>query len=294
MSIINATNAIAAWVDESGINADGRDLSPFLTAALIVAQADGPLSPGERDQIAQMHQSLTGSELDGETLRAERDWLADNGVDAAIDTIGRAYKQAIEQSGVKRVIHLSSIGAHTGKGNGILAFHYNVEQLLNQLPADVSIKFMRPVGFYYNMFAFIPTIRAQHAIISNYGCDEKEPWVAPADIAAVIAEEMEKPFEGRSIRYIASDELSPNEVAGILGNAIGMPDLTWKVIPDQEFLDGLIAAGMNPQIAKGFMEMNAARRNGLLYEDYNRHRPVPGKTKVKDFAKEFAAVYNQQ
>jgi len=40
---------------------------------------------------------------------------------AAINKIGNNYKQAIEQSGIKRVVHLSSIGAHTDKGNGLLA-----------------------------------------------------------------------------------------------------------------------------------------------------------------------------
>ena len=212
---------------------------------------------------------------------------------AAIAKIGQNYKQAIEQSGVKRVVHLSSIGAHTGVGNGILAFHYNVENILKQLPADVSIKFMRPVGFYYNMFAFIPTIKTQGAIVSNYGGDNKEPWVSPLDIAAVIAEEIEKPFDGRIVRYIAGDEVSPNDVAAILGEAIGKPDLKWIAIADEQMLNGMIAAGMNPTIAKGFIEMNAGRRGGVLYEDYNRNRPTLGKVKLKDFAKEFAAVYNQ-
>lgn len=212
---------------------------------------------------------------------------------AAITKIGHNYKQAIQHSGVKRVVHLSSIGAHTDKGNGILAFHYNVENILKQLPDDVSIKFMRPVGFYYNMFAFIQTIKTQGAIISNYGDDEKEPWVSPVDIAAAIAEEIEKPFDGREIRYIASDEVSPNEVAKVLGEVIGKPALKWLVIPDEQLLNGMIASGMNPQTAKGFVEMNAARRGGVLYEDYYRHKPKLGSIKLKDFAKEFAVVFNQ-
>lgn len=212
---------------------------------------------------------------------------------AAIAAIGNNYKQAIEQSGVKRVVHLSSIGAHTDKGNGMLAFHYNVENTLKELPDDVSIKFMRPVGFYYNMFAFIPTIKAQNAIIQNYGGDDKEPWVSPLDIAAVIAEEMEMPFDGRKIRYIASDEASPKEVAKILGDAIGEPDLVWQVIPDEQMLNRLTDAGMSQQAAKGMVDMNAGRRNGILYEDYYRNKPVLGKVKLTDFAKSFAAVYNQ-
>jgi uncharacterized protein YbjT (DUF2867 family) len=212
---------------------------------------------------------------------------------AANAQIGLNYKEALERSGVKRVIHLSSIGAHMAEGNGILAFHHKVEEIMNQLPGDVSIKFMRPVGFYYNMFAFIPTIKAQGAIIQNYGGNEKEPWVSPLDIAAVIAEEMEKPFEGRQIRYIASDELSPNEVAQILGEAIGIRDLKWLAVSDEEILNGLLAAGMNPQIAKGYVEMNASRKGGVLYEDYNRNKPVLGNIKVKDFATQFAAAFNK-
>ena len=211
----------------------------------------------------------------------------------AITQIGDNYKYAIEQSGVKRVIHLSSVGAHMKTGNGILAFHYNVENILNQLPDDVSVKFMRPVDFYNNMFLFIKTIKTKGAIVQNYGGDEKEPWVSPLDIAAVIAEEIEKPFYGRQIRYIASDEASPNEVAKILGGAIGKPDLKWLVTSDEQLMNDWLSAGMNPQIANGFIEMQASMRGGVLYEDYFRNRPALGKVKLTDFANEFAAAYNQ-
>ncbi|WP_426670677.1 NAD(P)H-binding protein [Mucilaginibacter sp. McL0603] len=202
------------------------------------------------------------------------------------------YLQAIQRSGVKRVVHLSSIGAHMEKGNGILASYHNVEQILGTLPPDVAITFMRPVGFYYNLYAFIPVIKMQGVIASNYGGNDKEPWVSPIDIAAAVAEEIVKPFEGRKIRYVASDELTGNEVAGILGAAIGKPDLKWIIIPDEQVLNGMIAAGMNPTIAAGLVEMNASRRT-VLYEDYYRNQPVLGKVKMTDFAKEFAAVYNQ-
>jgi uncharacterized protein YbjT (DUF2867 family) len=212
----------------------------------------------------------------------------------AILSIGKNYKEAVQKSGVKKVVHLSSIGAHMKEGNGMLAFHWDVEKVLSDLPSDVNIKFMRPVGFYYNMLQFIPTIRNANAIIQNYGGDDKEPWVSPLDIADVVAEEIEKPFEGRTIRYIASDELSPNEVAQILGTAIGKPDLKWLAISDEQLLGNLTSIGMNPKTAKGLVEMNMSRRGGVLYEDYFRNRPVLSKRKVKDFAKEFATVYNKQ
>jgi hypothetical protein len=50
---------------------------------------------------------------------------------------------------------------------------------------------------------------------------------------------------------------------------------------------------MNAGIARGMIEMNASRRGGRLYEDYFRHRPVLGKTKMTEFAKEFSAAYSK-
>lgn len=211
---------------------------------------------------------------------------------SAINKIGNNYRQAIQQSGVKRVVHLSSIGAHTDKGNGLLAFHYNVENILKQLPTDVSITFMRPVGFYYNLLAFVNMIKIQGVIATNYGGDSKKPWVSPLDIAAAVAEELVTPFAGRKVRYVASDEISCNELASLLGTAIGKPDLKWLVISDKQVLNGMIAAGMNPQIAAGLVEMNASTHGGALYEDYYRNRPTLGKVKLTDFAKEFAVVYH--
>lgn len=228
-----------------------------------------------------------------ETLDHSRFFDANINFLADIEQIGNNYKQAIEKSNIKKVVHLSSVGAHTDKGNGSIIMHYNVEKIMNQLPNDVSIKFMRPTGFFTNIFRSLQSIKTKGAIITNYGGDTKEPWVSPMDIATVIAEEMEKPFEGRTVRYIASDEVSPNEIAKVLGEAIGSPDLKWLTIPDEQLLNGMLVLGMNPQIANGFVEMQAAQGNGTLYEDFYRHKPILGKVKLTDFAKEFALVYNQ-
>jgi uncharacterized protein YbjT (DUF2867 family) len=214
------------------------------------------------------------------TIDMENYWL----------NIAKNYKQAVQQSGVSKLIHLSSIGAHADKGVGMLATHHIIENILNELPATISIKTMRPVGFYYNMFGFIPAIQHAGAIIQNYGGDEKEPWVSPLDIAEVVIEEMETSFKGRTIRYIASDEISPNEAARVLGKAIGKPDLKWQVIPDDQFLANLLNIGFNPLAARGFTEMNAGRRNHM-YDDYRQHKPKLGKIKLNDFAMQFADVY---
>ena len=207
--------------------------------------------------------------------------------------IAEKYKQSVKQSGVKKVVLLSSIGAHTNQGIGSLSIYKGMEDTMNQLPADVSIKFMRPVAFYPNLFRFMQSIRTEEAIIQSYGGNTKEPWVSPLDISNVIVEELEKPFEGRSFRYIASDEVSPNEVATILGEAIGNRKLKWQTVSAEQLLNGMQMSGMNEWVAKGFIEMQAAQGTGILYEDFYKNKPELGKVKMTEFTKEFASVYNQ-
>jgi len=215
-------------------------------------------------------------------------------LDAFTRKIGNTYAQAIKQSGVKRVVFLSSIGAHLEKNSGIIMRYNEIEAVLKQL-SDVSITFMRPTSFYYNLLAYIPMIKNQGAISVNYGGDELIPWVSPNDIAEAIAEEITNPLDGKKIRYVASEELNGQETARILGEAIGKPDLKWQLISDEEVLNGLVSVGMQPKIAAGLVEMYAGLYSGLLSEDYNKNKPaVLGKTKLADYAKEFAAIYNQK
>lgn len=229
------------------------------------------------------------------------------------------FVQAIRRSGVKRVIHLSSIGAHLETGNGLLVFHHIAESVLKELPEDVALTFMRPVGFYYNLFEFIDPVKGKGfldsfigkiltiryygligflqgkrgLILSNYGGDDRMPWVSPLDIAAAIADEFAMPAKGVKVRYVASEELSCQEIAGILGKAVGKPYLKWVTISDKQMLDALLAYKLPHSLASAITEMNASMHTGLLFEDYYRNRPKPGKVKVEDFAVEFSAKYNQ-
>ncbi len=213
-------------------------------------------------------------------------------LDAFTRQIGNNYAEAIAKSGVKRVVFLSSIGAHLKENSGIIQRYNEIEAVLNQL-SDVAITFMRPTSFYYNLLPYTFMIKSQGSINANYGADEMIPWVSPNDIAEAIADEITTPLDGKKVRYVASEELTGHETARILGEAIGIPDLKWNLISDEETLQGLVSAGMQPKIAKGLVEMYAALYNGILGEDYYRNRPSMGKTKLADYAAEFASFYNQ-
>lgn len=206
--------------------------------------------------------------------------------------IGNNYAQAIKRSGVKRVVNLSSYGAHLNKGTGnILGAHY-VENSLNEL-LDVDITHIRPTYFYYNLLNLIPVIKSTGAIYANYGGDKKFEMVSPLDIAAAIADEMELTSVHRKVRYVASDELTGNEIARILGEAIGKPDLKWIVISDKEALKGYINSGFPELLSKNLVEMFSSVHSGKLAEDYKLNKPAEsGEVKFTSFVKDFIVAYN--
>lgn len=208
--------------------------------------------------------------------------------------LGNNYAQAITQSGVKKVVNLSSIGAHMKEGNGILQGTFYVESILNALPSDVAITHIRPTEFYYNLLPQVHSAKENGFIASNIGGEVVNAWVSPVDIASVIAEEITSPLAGHKVRYVVSDELTYNALAKILGEAIGNSDLKWVTLADEQLTEDLKAAGMQPAIAEDMTAMYAAINSGLLYEHYNQHKPKKiGTVKMKDFAQDFAKAYYQ-
>lgn len=203
------------------------------------------------------------------------------------------YAQAIRQAGVTRAIHLSSFGADLDQGTGIILGAYDAERILNEL-AGVAITHLRPTYFYYNLNAFIGMIKQTGRILANYGGDDIIPMVAPVDIAAAIADELSTPATAdRKIRYVGSDERTGHEVARVLGAAIGKPDLTWVVIPDEQVQQGMEANGLPTILATGLVEMYASLRSGAMSADYYRNKPALGRVKLEEAAREFAAAFHQ-
>ncbi|WP_025142794.1 NmrA family NAD(P)-binding protein [Pedobacter jeongneungensis] len=209
-----------------------------------------------------------------------------------IKSIGGHYANAIKAAGVKKVVLLSSIGAHLDKGTGPIAGLHDVEQQFDQL-TNLDLLILRPAFFYINFYANIDLIKHAGIIGSNYGADQSIVLVDPKDIAAVAAEKIQEGFTGRSILYIASDKRKLSEVALALGTAIGKADLPWIEFEDTQAYEGMVGAGLSPEMARNYVEMGTAIRTEVLWEDYNAKKAIPiGKIKLEDFAKQFATVYN--
>lgn len=207
------------------------------------------------------------------------------------EMIARNYAEAIRQSGVKRVIHLSSYGAHLPAGTGFITGSHRAENIFNSLPG-INVTHIRPGYFYYNLLGFIPMIRNAGFIGSVYGDDDKLAMVSPLDIAEAVAQEIVQADSSSTFRYVVSDDRTCREVAATLGKAIGKPDLEWQVLPAGQVKQALLAAGISNNAAENLLELGQAIHSGILREDYEKQVPAPGKIKLEDFAHEFASIYN--
>ncbi|HEY1055723.1 MAG TPA: NAD-dependent dehydratase, partial [Emticicia sp.] len=74
----------------------------------------------------------------------------------------------------------------------------------------------------------------------------------------------------------------------------GKPYLKWVLISDKEMLQGLKMAKMPQELAETMVEMQSVMHSGIPLKNFHENNPKMGKIKLKDFAKEFAAVYHKQ
>ncbi len=112
-------------------------------------------------------------------------------------------------------------------------------------------------------------------------------WLARA--AATELAELAAP--GRHVRYVASDECTANEVAQVLGAAIGQPALPWVALTDAQMQHNLVSHGLPAARAADVVAIYASIGSGALGADYAQHKPPLGQVKLEEFAQEFAAAF---
>lgn len=207
-------------------------------------------------------------------------------------SVGAAYAQAVPAAGVGRVVHLSTWGADLPSGTGLIVGSHDVEGLLDQLPR-VAVTHLRAGFFYYNLLHFKSMIKEAGFMGTTYGGDDLLPLVAPIDIATAAAAELTR-STGPRVRYVASDERTPTEVARVLGAAIGRPDLRWITFTEEQDRAGLAQQHMPAPVIDKLLELNAAIHDGSMWRGYAQHRPATlGEVKLAHFAQEFAAAFGK-
>jgi nucleoside-diphosphate-sugar epimerase len=206
--------------------------------------------------------------------------------------VGKNYAKAIQETGIQYVVNLSSSGSPFA-GQSPLINYQNLETWLDELPA-INVLHLRPGGFYSNFFGSIGLIKYQGIIGNNFNEDINMVLSHPDDIADAAAEAFTSlSFKGKNIQYIVSDTKNGREIAGILGKAIGKPDLKWVPFSDEQLLQGLLQNGFSKDAAQHYIvDMGIAIREGLLDRHYKQNtHAITGRRSFTEFAEVFANVY---
>jgi uncharacterized protein YbjT (DUF2867 family) len=205
--------------------------------------------------------------------------------------LSEGIARAVQDSGVRRAVLLSSLGAELSAGTGPIVGLRGVEERLRAIDG-LALLILRAGYFYENAYGTLGLIKAQGINGGAIDPDVRMATIAAADIGGVAAEALRKgDFSGVVVReVIGPRDLTMPEATGLLGKAIGKPDLPYVRFPDEGFVAGLESAGFSADAARLMLEMQQAFNKGLVRSQAGNEK-VKTATTFEAFADGFAQAY---
>lgn len=210
-------------------------------------------------------------------------------------TLSDAFIQALKASGVKKVVLLSSMGAHLLNGAGPVSGLAELEYALRSVPGLDSFA-LRAGFFMENFYGNIGLIKQADIFGYTLGAEVSMPIVHTRDIAEVATKLLlDLNFSGHTHEFVGgTTDLNMQEVASILGNSIGKPGLAYVQFSNADAKAGMLQAGIPETIADGYNELFGALNEGIYQEGYKRTTAVTTPTSFEWFAEnEFKHAFNE-
>jgi uncharacterized protein YbjT (DUF2867 family) len=210
--------------------------------------------------------------------------------------VSDAIAAAVQKSGTKNVVALSSIGAELSSATGPVVGLHNLEQKLNQI-GSANVLYLRAAYFMENTLPQANVIRQMGSAVGPLHADLKIPMIATRDIGNAAADILLHPtIHGKQSRELLGQrDLSYTEVAAIIGKTIGKSDLKYVQVPDDQFRAALTQMGMSEQMANLLLEMTRALNSGKMHALEPRAPQNTTPTAYESFVTEvFAPAYQHQ
>ena len=209
--------------------------------------------------------------------------------------VGEAVVEALRATGVPHVVALSSLGAEVPGGpdlaaTGFLGTLHDQEQRLATLGTHLTL--LRPGMFFESFLHSLDAMRAHGVHADSIDPDRALPMVATRDVADVAADALRRrEGSGTVVREVlgAADLTVPEAVAAF-GPALGMPDLAYVRVPDEEMEGLLREAGLPADVARLHVGMNRAFNDGTVRSRAGRTPESTTATTVHDWATSVAAA----
>jgi uncharacterized protein YbjT (DUF2867 family) len=175
------------------------------------------------------------------------------------DVIGDAeivienYRAAVKASGIKRIVGLSSMGAHIGEGSGNLYISCLLERAFTDLPVQTT--FIRPAYYYSNWLGYLEIAREHGILPTFFNHEQKIAMVAPEDVAQFAAIVMRSKALSAPVYEIEGPEAySSNDIARIFGEYLNR-EVIAQQIPQDQWISTLTGVGFSEDAARNMALM---------------------------------------
>lgn len=198
--------------------------------------------------------------------------------------MGRTAARAIRDSGIGRVVNVSSVGAQHPEGTGPVKGLREVEHLLEDTPADVT--HLRPTFFMENFVPSVQTIAEAGAIFMPVQGATRVAMVATRDVAAVAAETIrDTSWSGRQVREILGPaEYSFDQAAADIGEGLER-EVRFVTSDPKATRELLMGFGMSGKVADMMLELYRGIDEGRLGPEQPRTEASTTPTTLTAFAR---------
>jgi len=219
--------------------------------------------------------------------------MSSNNYRALQDRITDSVASALAAAHVQYAVTLSSVGADKADKTGPVVGLHKMEDRLNGIKG-LNVLHLRAGYFMENTLAQVGIIHAMNSAAGPVRPTLKVGMIASRDIGQAAADSLLRlDFTGQQSRELLGQrDLTMTEVARIIGQAIGKPDLAYVQIPDNDFRAAVTRMGMSADLANLILEMVAAMNSGHMRPLESRSSRNTTPTSYETFvAEEFVPVY---
>lgn len=204
------------------------------------------------------------------------------------DVIGNAskllssYHEAIRDSGIRKIVGLSSMGAQHPAGTGNLVMSYLLEHAFLDIP--VQQVFIRPAYYYSNWLGFAGIAQETGVLPSFLPVNLKIPMTAPSDVAGFIASVLmdSRKTESEILEITGPSLYSPADVAIVFSDIFQKP-VTAHQIPPEQWKESLINAGFSESASDNLILMTQAVIDGKARPELPEEKIIRLQTSLRDF-----------
>jgi uncharacterized protein YbjT (DUF2867 family) len=148
--------------------------------------------------------------------------------------------------------------------------------------------------FLDNLLIQMPIIQAMGGLVGELRPDLKFPMIATGDIGIYAADRLlNLDFNGKQTQeLLGAEDVSYQEIAAVIGKAIGKPELTYVHPPPEQLRSAMVQMGMSESMADLLLEMADSINRGYIVPLEQRSPKNTTPTTLEQFVAEvFVPVF---